>query len=34
MSARDLKEDSQSNWDKINEMTDKDIDTSDIPPPG
>ncbi len=32
MSARDLKEDSQSNWDKINEMTDKDIDTSDIPP--
>ena len=32
MSASNLKENSQTNWDKINKMTDKDIDTSDIPP--
>ena len=32
MSASDLKEKSQTNWDKINKMTDKEIDTSDIPP--
>ena len=32
MSASNLKENSQTDWDKISKMTDKDIDTSDIPP--
>ena len=32
MSASDLKENSQTDWDKISKMTDKEIDTSDIPP--
>ena len=34
MSNSDLQENSQTDWDKISKMTDKDIDTSDIPPLG
>ena len=32
MSAQDLKKPSETNWARINEMTDEEIDTSDIPP--
>ena len=32
MSAQDLKKPSETNWAKVNEMTDEEIDTSDIPP--
>ncbi len=34
MSAQDLKKPSETNWARVNEMTDKEIDTSDIPPLG
>jgi hypothetical protein len=32
MSVRDLKKPSQTNWARIDQMTDEEIDTSDIPP--
>jgi uncharacterized protein (DUF4415 family) len=32
MNAQDLKKPSETNWARINEMTDEEIDTSDIPP--
>jgi len=32
MSAQDLKKPSGTNWERVNEMTDEEIDTSDIPP--
>lgn len=32
MSANDLKKPSETNWAKVDAMTDKEIDTSDIPP--
>jgi hypothetical protein len=32
MSVRDLKKKSQTDWDRIDRMTDDEIDTSDIPP--
>jgi uncharacterized protein (DUF4415 family) len=32
MSAQDLKKPSETNWARISEMTDEEIDTSDIPP--
>lgn len=32
MNAQDLKKPSQTNWARVNEMTDEEIDTSDIPP--
>jgi len=32
MSAQDLKKPSETNWARVNEMTDEEIDTSDIPP--
>lgn len=31
MSAHDLKRPSATNWEKVNAMTDEEIDTSDIP---
>lgn len=34
MSASDLKKPSETNWTRIDEMTDEEIDTSDIPPLG
>lgn len=32
MSANDLKKPSETNWAKVETMTDEEIDTSDIPP--
>ncbi len=32
MNAQDLKKPSEANWARVSEMTDKEIDTSDIPP--
>ncbi len=32
MSASDLKRPSETNWAKVDAMTDEEIDTSDIPP--
>lgn len=32
MNAQDLKKPSETNWAKVSEMTDEEIDTSDIPP--
>ncbi len=32
MNASNLKDSSRTNWTRINEMTDEEIDTSDIPP--
>ncbi len=32
MSAQDLKKPSETNWARVEEMTDEEIDTSDIPP--
>ena len=32
MSEKDLKQNSQTDWAKLENMTDKDIDYSDIPP--
>ena len=32
MSANDLKNSSETNWERIDQMTDEEIDTSDIPP--
>ena len=32
MSAQDLKGTSETNWPRVDKMTDEDIDTSDIPP--
>lgn len=32
MSGQDLKKPSETNWARVSEMTDEDIDTSDIPP--
>jgi uncharacterized protein (DUF4415 family) len=32
MSAQDLKKPSETNWARLSEMTDEEIDTSDIPP--
>jgi uncharacterized protein (DUF4415 family) len=32
MNAQDLKKPSETNWARVDEMTDEDIDTSDIPP--
>ena len=32
MSANDLKNSSETNWERIDQMTDSEIDTSDIPP--
>jgi uncharacterized protein (DUF4415 family) len=32
MNAQDLKKPSETNWARVNEMTDEEIDTSDIPP--
>ena len=32
MSASDLKKPSETNWTRVNAMTDEEIDTSDIPP--
>lgn len=32
MSANDLKRPSETNWAKVDAMTDEEIDTSDIPP--
>lgn len=32
MSVKDLKKPSETNWERINQMTDEEIDTSDIPP--
>lgn len=32
MSEKDLKKQSKTDWARIDEMTDEDIDTSDIPP--
>lgn len=32
MNAQDLKKPSETNWAKVNEMTDEEIDTSDILP--
>ena len=32
MSANDLKRSSETNWAKVDAMTDEEIDTSDIPP--
>ena len=32
MSGQDLKKPSETNWARVNEMTDDEIDTSDIPP--
>jgi hypothetical protein len=32
MSANDLESSSKTNWERIDQMTDEEIDTSDIPP--
>ena len=32
MNAQDLKKQSETNWARVSEMGDEDIDTSDIPP--
>jgi len=32
MSANDLENTSETNWERIDRMTDEEIDTSDIPP--
>jgi hypothetical protein len=32
MSEKDLKKQSETNWDKLEAMTDEEIDVSDIPP--
>jgi uncharacterized protein (DUF4415 family) len=32
MNARDLKKPSETDWARVSEMTDDEIDTSDIPP--
>ena len=32
MNAQDLKKPSETNWERVSEMTDEEIDTSDIPP--
>lgn len=32
MSANDLKNSSKTNWERIDQMADEEIDTSDIPP--
>lgn len=32
MSGQDLKKPSETNWARVSEMTDEEIDTSDIPP--
>lgn len=32
MSVKDLKKPSETNWERIDQMTDEEIDTSDIPP--
>jgi uncharacterized protein (DUF4415 family) len=32
MNAQDLKKPSETNWERVSEMTDEDIDTSDISP--
>ncbi len=32
MNAQDLKKPSETNWARVSEMADEDIDTSDIPP--
>lgn len=32
MSAEDLKKPSETNWARVSEMADEEIDTSDIPP--
>jgi uncharacterized protein (DUF4415 family) len=32
MNAQDLKKPSETNWARVSEMTDEEIDTSDIPP--
>ncbi len=32
MNAQDLKQPSETNWARISEMTDEEIDTTDIPP--
>ena len=32
MNAQDLKKPSETNWARVSEMADDDIDTSDIPP--
>jgi uncharacterized protein (DUF4415 family) len=32
MNAQDLKKPSETNWVRVSEMTDEEIDTSDIPP--
>lgn len=32
MSAADTKHTSETDWDRINRMSDEEIDTSDIPP--
>jgi len=32
MNVQDLKKPSETNWERLDEMTDEEIDTSDIPP--
>ena len=32
MSVSDLEHSSETNWDRVERMTDEDVDTSDIPP--
>lgn len=32
MSAQDLKKPSETDWERLSEMSDEEIDTSDIPP--
>ena len=32
MNGNDLKKDTQTDWERVDAMTDEDIDTSDIPP--
>ena len=32
MNANDLKNSSETNWERIDQLTDEEIDTSDIPP--
>ena len=32
MSAKDLKNSSKTNWERIDQLTDQEIDTSDVPP--
>ena len=32
MSANDSKDSSETNWERVDRMTDEEVDTSDIPP--